>query len=181
MKKTLLFLAAASVMVACGGEAPAGDNNDADTTATTADTTAVVEQEPEQAMVGDYMSFGAEISPDGALTAGDMIASFEGQDSAVVKFEAPIIEACQKKGCWMTLDMGDSSEVMVRFKDYGFFVPLDAGGKTTIVEGSIYRTEIGVDELKHYAEDAGKSQEEIDAITEPEQTLAFEATGVLIK
>ena len=32
-----------------------------------------------------------------------------------------------------------------------------------------------------FAEDAGKSQEEIDAITEPELRLAFTATGVMIE
>jgi hypothetical protein len=40
---------------------------------------------------------------------------------------------------------------------------------------------IDVDFLKHLAEDAGQTQEEIDAITEPELALTFEATGVLIK
>ena len=38
-----------------------------------------------------------------------------------------------------------------------------------------------VEELKHYAEDAGETQEVIDAITEPEISLAFEAKGVIIK
>ena len=35
--------------------------------------------------------------------------------------------------------------------------------------------------LKHYASDANASQEEIDAITEPEYNYSFEATGVIIK
>ena len=38
-----------------------------------------------------------------------------------------------------------------------------------------------VDWLKHKAEDAGKSQEEIDAITEPEVKVSFMADGVIIK
>ena len=38
-----------------------------------------------------------------------------------------------------------------------------------------------VKELRHYAEDAGKSKEEIDLITEPEITISFLADGVLIK
>jgi hypothetical protein len=40
---------------------------------------------------------------------------------------------------------------------------------------------VDVEMLRHFAEDAGKSQDEIDAITEPEYELTFEATGVLIK
>jgi len=34
--------------------------------------------------------------------------------------------------------------------------------------------------LRHYAEDAGKSKEEIEKITEPETNLMFLADGVLI-
>jgi len=68
----------------------------------------------------------------------------------------------------------------VRFKDYGFFVPKDISGKDVIVEGKAYSTEVSVEELRHYAEDAGKSKEEIMAITEPEQTYAFLATGVRV-
>lgn len=92
-----------------------------------------------------------------------------------------INECCQKKGCWMKMDMGDDQEMHVTFKDYGFFVPLDCGGKTAVMKGVASYETISVDILKHYAEDAGKSQEEIDAITEPELQLVFEATGVKIE
>jgi hypothetical protein len=34
--------------------------------------------------------------------------------------------------------------------------------------------------LKHYAEDAGKSEEEIAQITEPSYDLGFTADGVII-
>ena len=49
------------------------------------------------------------------------------------------------------------------------------------MEGVAKLDTVEVDVLKHYAEDAGKSQDEIDAITEPEIKLAFEAVGVKIK
>ena len=49
------------------------------------------------------------------------------------------------------------------------------------MQGMAYMDTTSVDMLRHLAEDAGKSQEEIDAITQPELTLAFEATGVVIK
>jgi len=38
-----------------------------------------------------------------------------------------------------------------------------------------------VDARRHYAEDAGASEEEIAAIVEPELKLAFMATGVMIE
>ena len=39
---------------------------------------------------------------------------------------------------------------------------------------------MSVDDQRHYAEDAGKSPEEIAAITEPKRTLSFTSSGVLI-
>jgi hypothetical protein len=80
----------------------------------------------------------------------------------------------------MTMNLSDDKNMRVTFKDYEFFVPLDAGGKQTIIQGTATMDTTTVEMLKHYAEDAGDSQEEIDAITEPEFNYAFEATGVLV-
>ena len=85
------------------------------------------------------------------------------------------------KGCWMTLNMADGNQVMVKFKDYGFFVPKDIAGKEVIINGKAFVEEVSVGDQKHYAEDAGKSAEEIAAITAPKKTFSFEADGVLIK
>jgi hypothetical protein len=82
----------------------------------------------------------------------------------------------------MTLPAGNDDEtIMVRFKDYGFFMPLDAAGKEVIVAGKAFVKEVSVADLKHYAEDAGKSSDEIANITEPAMEFAFEANGVLLK
>jgi len=40
--------------------------------------------------------------------------------------------------------------------------------------------EVSIDEQRHYAEDAGKSAEEIASITVPKRTYSFEADGVLV-
>ena len=81
----------------------------------------------------------------------------------------------------MKLPLEGETETMVRFKDYGFFMPLDSKGKEVIVNGKAFVKETSVKELQHYAEDAGKSQDEIAKITEPKKEFAFEADGVLIK
>lgn len=61
-----------------------------------------------------------------------------------------------------------------------FFVPKDAGGKPVVIAGFVERKEESVEWLKHKAQDAGKPQEEIDAITEPKISYAFTANGVAI-
>lgn len=82
----------------------------------------------------------------------------------------------------MTLDMGNDQQMRVRFKDYGFFVPKEgAEGKTAVVEGFAFVDTLSVDHLRHLAEDAGQTAEEIAAINEPEISINFEAHGVVIK
>jgi hypothetical protein len=86
----------------------------------------------------------------------------------------------KKKGCWVNLYVNDSTKVFVKMKDYGFFVPDDMVGQTVILEGEAFEKVTSVNELKHYAEDAKKSQEEIDKITEPEKSIRFLASGILV-
>ncbi|MDE0535495.1 DUF4920 domain-containing protein [Tenacibaculum sp. L6] len=132
----------------------------------------------------EYASFGEKITDAEAISADEMRAKFKNLkagDTLNVKFTSTINEVCKKKGCWMKLDLGEEQESMVRFKDYGFFMPLNADAKEVVVNGKAYVTEISVDELQHYAKDAGKSEEEIAQITEPKYTYAFEADGVLMK
>ena len=137
---------------------------------------------PEVAKV-EYAKFGDSISVDGALSTDEMMKKFadlkEG-DTIEVKFKSEINEVCQKKGCWMTLDLADDKEAFVKFKDYGFFVPKNAQDKEVVVNGKAFVSVESVDVLKHYAKDAGKSQAAIDSIVEPKVTYSFMANGVLI-
>jgi hypothetical protein len=125
--------------------------------------------------------FGEEFEITETVSASEVPALMSDSSSNEFIVEGTIQECCQKKGCWMKVDMGDGESMRVSFKDYEFFVPLDAAGKTMTMKGLAMYDTIDVDMLKHLAEDAGQTQEEIDAITEPELALTFEATGVHIK
>jgi hypothetical protein len=70
--------------------------------------------------------------------------------------------------------------LFVKFKDYAFFVPKDIAGREVLVEGVAFTEETSIEELRHYAEDAGKSEEEIAKITEPVTEKKFMASGVLL-
>lgn len=131
-----------------------------------------------------YSSFGMEISPSDALTAKRMATHYEKMtvgDSIDAKMIAKVDEVCQAKGCWMKVDLENGEQVMVKFKDYGFFMPKDIAGREVVMNGKAYVNEVSVDEQRHYAEDAGQSEEEIAKITEPKKTYSFLADGVLIK
>lgn len=125
--------------------------------------------------------YGAEITLENAIAVSEIPALLAKQDSVELKVIGKIGECCQKKGCWMKVPISDDQEMLVRFKDYGFFVPMDSEGKEIVMEGLVKKEVISVAQLRHYAEDAGKSKEEIEQITEDEVKISFMATGVVIK
>ncbi len=125
-------------------------------------------------------SYGEKITADNAVEATSINEMLKGQDSLHTKIIGTVASVCQKKGCWLKMDAGDGQEMMVRFYDYGFFLPKDCEGKKIVLEGTATMTKTSIEELQHYAQDAGKSDEEIKAITAPETQIAFEATGVLL-
>ncbi len=133
----------------------------------------------------DFQSFGKKISAENSLSAAQMKQKFESLkpgDTIHAKFRTIVNSVCKMKGCWMTLELPDSDEdSMVKFKDYGFFVPKDIDGEEVIVQGIAFIEETSVEDQRHFAEDAGKSKEEIEAITKPKHTMSFLADGVLLK
>lgn len=132
----------------------------------------------------DYQFLGNELSVGEAMSAEEMLAKFNTLkvgDTIKAKFASTIKEVCSKKGCWMKLPLDNKTETMVKFKDYGFFMPLDSKDKEVIVDGIAFVKVTPVEELRHYAEDAGKSKEEIAKITEPKKEFSFEANGVLLR
>lgn len=135
--------------------------------------------------INEYENFGEAFELTELITNDEMrefYAEMEVGDSLEVTFNAKVNSICQKKGCWMTLDLGDGdAESFVKFKDYEFFVPMDAANSDAIIKGMAYKNETTVEELRHYAQDAGKSQEEIDAIVEPRIEYTFMADGVYLK
>jgi hypothetical protein len=159
LKNVLILLSFGIFFASCGDQA-------------TADQSANTEEAPQE--------FGDGIKGEQAISYAQLVSQMEGQDSIPALVEAKVGEVCQAKGCWMTLVDEGAEDMRVTFKDYGFFMPKDLGGHTVLVEGFAYRDVTSVDDLRHFAEDAGKSEEEIMAITEPKEEIAFEATGVRI-
>ncbi|WP_378177159.1 DUF4920 domain-containing protein [Aquimarina sp. SS2-1] len=167
MKKIGLFFAVLSSLLACNS----------------------VQKEKESFSVQDialseYSSYGGEISAETVLYKGaiaDKYKSLKEGDTIDVAFSSTVNDVCKAKGCWMKVALDDEQTTMVKFKDYGFFVPKDIENDTIIVQGRAYVSETSVDELRHLASDAGKSEEEIAAITAPKKTYSFMADGVLVK
>jgi len=132
----------------------------------------------------DYLIFGDSISTDKAISYEDMMAQYDQLkpgDTLNIKFKSKIKKVCQKKGCWMTIELPSGKEAFVKFKDYAFFVPKNAQNEEVVVNGKAFVSIESVEELKHYAKDEGKSQAAIDSIVAPKTNYSFMADGVLIK
>ena len=132
----------------------------------------------------DYASFGEKFKVTKVLTKDQMLKKYKNLkkgDTITVQFASKIKSVCKKKGCWMNMELAGDDKSFVKFKDYGFFVPLNADNIDAIVNGKAFVDVETVESLRHYAKDAGKSKEEIAKITKPETTFAFTADGVYIK
>lgn len=172
MKNFITLITLSLICGACGGGNQAQQN--------TAETEKTEEKTEEKVQLTG--NFGEEITEEGAVSAEELIASMEGADSVQLKVTSEILTTCKMKGCWMNVEIPGEDNMRVTFKDYAFFVPTEGvEGKTVVMDGYAKKVTTDVETLKHFAKDAGKSQEEIDAITEPKEELTFVASGVIIK
>lgn len=155
MKKFLFAALIALVAGAAQAQPPAGD-----------------------AKVGDY--YGEKPGTENAMAISEIPAKLEKSDSVETRVRAKVLDVCPKKGCWVKLQVDDSTTAFVKMKDYAFFLPAAIKGKTVILEGTAKIKTVPVAELQHYAKDAKKSKAEIDAITQPEKEISFLANGIVV-
>ena len=167
MKKTIMRISIWAFLVCCFACSQQGNQ------------ASVEEAKVETEASVNYDTFGEKINDADAVSTAQFVGSFSG-DQKTVKLTGVATAVCKKKGCWMNIAVDGDQTMTVKFKDYGFFVPTDIEGKTVVFEGAAKKEVTDVATLQHFAEDAGKSPEEIAAITEPKEEITFEATGVLV-
>lgn len=128
-------------------------------------------------------NFGANITTEGAKPFETVFDELKKNPKGVnALLTGKISDVCQNKGCWMQVETEDKKQSLhITFKDYGFFVPKDAAGKTAFFKGIAKYDTTTVEDLKKMAKDEGKSDEEIKKITKPEINVSFVAEGVVIK
>ena len=95
-----------------------------------------------------------------------------------VRVEGVIVRSCKMEGCWMELaPTQNAKSVRVKFKDHGFFIPLNAAGATAKAEGVFSIKTLSKAEVDHLINDDGAKFENRNAdgsVTE----VSFEASGV---
>jgi hypothetical protein len=123
-----------------------------------------------------------EVDDSKAISTQEMLRQFKAENGdQEFTFEGKITDVCSNAGCWVNIDRGNGETFMVRFKDH-FTIPLNTKiGSTAYLHGIAYMDTVSVEDLKHFAADAEKSEAEIEMITKPEYSFNFEADGILFK
>jgi hypothetical protein len=130
----------------------------------------------------DGKTFGEQVTPAGAISYDAMLTKMSKANKLDnVKVEGTVSAVCKAKGCWMNIaSEAGAAPMFVNFKDYAFFMPKDLAGKKIVMVGNAFKEITPVEDLKHFAQDEGKSKEEIAKITKPKEEMKFMASGVII-
>lgn len=101
--------------------------------------------------------FGGALPESGApLSLTDLMKDNERYLDQEVLVATRIAKVCQKKGCFFVAQEGPST-ARVTFKEYGFFIPTDSGGKDVVLAGTFSRKSVSKEQAEHYAEDLGEA------------------------
>ncbi|MFC7525132.1 DUF4920 domain-containing protein [Parapedobacter sp. GCM10030251] len=125
--------------------------------------------------------YGVAIDREGAIDVQALEAKLSTDSVYFGKIYGKVVEVCKKKGCFIRVRReGEGEPILVRFKDYGFFVPQDIVGKTVVLEGRAKMKEISVAQQRHFAEDAGKGASVLTKITHSKRDINIIADGVVV-
>ncbi|RMF06268.1 MAG: DUF4920 domain-containing protein [Candidatus Neomarinimicrobiota bacterium] len=105
-----------------------------------------------------------------AVPVQQVLSNPDEYNSREILVKGTIQEVCQMKGCWLSL-AAEGKTMVVRFKDYAFFVPKDIAGRTVTVQGVFH-----AENLPHEHEE-GESDE---TCGENEMDFSMVASGVIV-
>jgi hypothetical protein len=139
----------------------------------------VAAQDKEKVSAAKGVTYG-QLSEEKSAIAVDDLNNKLVNNAFTGQIKGKVAEVCKAEGCWIRLQKEDGTTVLVRAKDHAFLMPENIVGKMVLVEGSAAIKETSEEMRKHYAEDAGKSKDEIAKIKGPEKSVEFAAKGVKV-
>jgi hypothetical protein len=140
----------------------------------------VVEQK-QPAAYGEPIYFGKHITEDSAIDCNELKDRMGSSIVYPAKIKGEVIGTCQDKSCMLQIDLGDGTSMNVKMNNSQVEVPKDINGKTAIIEGKAYIDTSSVKINRGYDSISGRSIAETEATKNPEVSLAFDATGLIIK
>ena len=107
-------------------------------------------------VTASYETFGRKLPEGGdALSLTELMKDKQKYLDKELMVETRIAKVCQKKGCFFVATEGPLT-ARVTFKDYGFFIPTDSGGKDVVLSGTFSRKSVSAEEAEHYSTDLGE-------------------------
>lgn len=128
------------------------------------------------ALAGEVVKRGAPLRKMASTPLTSILKNPKAFEGRTVLTRGRIDRSCKAKGCWMELSAVKGGPSMrITFRDYGFFVPLDAAGSKAKVAGKLQVKKLSKAEADHLEEDGGKVVRSKDgSATE----ISFVADGV---
>lgn len=117
--------------------------------------------------------------PTPPVSLSEAIKDFSQNQGKEILVTGTVKKVCQMSGCWFEL-ADNKQSLRITMKDYGFTVPKDILNKPAKVVGVLEQKELPAKVVRHYMKDEGKSQQEIDKVTQTQKVFEFVATGVEI-
>lgn len=124
-----------------------------------------------------------KMSRSDTIDAANVFANKTAYDGTYVRVRGKVDSVCKSMGCWLRLtDDAGKETLFVKFTCpvEGRLIPLEAVGRTAIVEGTLEVGEISEAEARHYREDAGASPEEIAAIVGPQKIVRMQSPAARV-
>jgi len=135
-----------------------------------------------QAEVANY---GAELTLTEKTSISSILEDPESYLDKTVLIEGEVLDVCPMMGCWMEIKSDDGEGMIkVKVKDGDMVFPVEAKGKTAIVEGKVYKIELtqekAIEHFEHIAEEKGETFDS-STITGPMTIYQIKGLGAVIQ
>ena len=129
--------------------------------------------------------FGKEISLTEKTDISKILSAPEDFAGKTVLVQGEILEVCAMAGCWMELKSdSENQKIKIKVKDGDIVFPVEAKGKSALVEGTVYKIELTKEEaIEYYEHVAAEQGTEFDknSVTGPVTLFQIKGIGAEIK
>jgi len=134
----------------------------------------------------EFTHFGKPMSMPAEKTVciEDVLDDPKAYNGRMIRVCGRVEAVCAHRGCWMKLTGSPGRDtVFVKFTCpvKGRLIPTEAVDCQAVVEGTFTVSTIPEAEARHYAEDAGKSADEIARIVGPQHQLRLQSPAAMIR
>jgi co-chaperonin GroES (HSP10) len=129
--------------------------------------------------------FGREISLTEKTSISKILLAPEEYVGKTVLVEGEVLAVCEMAGCWMELKSdAKDQKIKIKVKDGDIVFPVEAKGKSAVVEGTVYKIDLTKEEAIEYYEHVATEQgTEFDptTVTGPVTFYQIKGLGAEIK